>query len=272
VGEQTPYVLGHSDIELRRLERQALRIDPVTRRFVEEAGIGPGMRVLDVGSGAGDVALLLADVVGPSGAVVGFDRSEDGIVAARAKVTKRGLRNVQFHVGTIDALDLGKPFDAVVGRYVLQFQADPTALLAAVAEHAAPGGLVVFHEIDWSGVSSDPAVPTFERLRASIERTIGESGANVHSGLGLPAVFASAGLGDPVVRIEQAAGAGANAREVLVLMADLAGTLTPNLVRLGAVREDNLDVDALVERMLTEATPLHSLVRSHFQVGAWTRA
>ena len=179
---------------------------------------------------------------------------------------------MQFHVGTIDALDLGEPFDAVVGRYVLQFQADPAALLAAVAARAAPGGLVVFHEIDWSGVSSDPAVPTFERLRAAIERTIEESGANVHSGLGLPAVFASAGLGDPVVRIEQAAGAGANARDVLQLMADLAETLAPNLVRLGAVREDELDVDALVERMVGEATRLHSFVRSHLQVGAWTSA
>lgn len=115
-------------------------------------------------------------------------------------------------------------------------------------------------------------MPTFERLRAVVERTIEESGANVHSGLGLPAVFASAGLGDPVVRIEQAAGAGANASKVLQVMADLAETLAPNLVRLGAMREDEVEVDALVKRMIGEATELHSLVRSHFQVGAWTSA
>lgn len=64
------YVLGHSDAELRRLETQARVKDPITRRFFVEAGVGPGMRVLDVGSGAGDVALLLAELVGESGQVV----------------------------------------------------------------------------------------------------------------------------------------------------------------------------------------------------------
>ncbi|HEY8727995.1 MAG TPA: hypothetical protein VIL94_00320, partial [Acidothermaceae bacterium] len=61
------YVLGHSDAEIRRLEIQARRIDPVTRRIFTAAGVGAGMRVLDVGSGAGDVALLVADVVGTGG-------------------------------------------------------------------------------------------------------------------------------------------------------------------------------------------------------------
>src|SRR5215470_3950998 len=79
MADQGSYVLGHSQGELRRLESQARVVDPITRRFVEEAGIGPGMRVLDVGTGAGDVAFLLADVVGSGGEVVGFDRSEVGV-------------------------------------------------------------------------------------------------------------------------------------------------------------------------------------------------
>ena len=61
------YVLGHSDRELERLRLQAQLIDPITRQFLIEAGISPGMRVLDVGSGAGDVAFLAADLVGPPG-------------------------------------------------------------------------------------------------------------------------------------------------------------------------------------------------------------
>ena len=152
--EPTPsqtYVLGHSEAELRRLKAQAQEIDPVSRRFVTEAGIGPGMRVLDVGTGAGDTALLLADVVGPQGEVVGIDRSATGLEAGRAKVAERSLHNVSFVQGDADELTFDEPFDAVFGRYVLQFQQDPARLLAAVAAHVRPGGLVVFHELDWSG-------------------------------------------------------------------------------------------------------------------------
>ena len=68
------YALGHSDRELDRLSAQARLIDPVTRRFFHDAGIVPGMHVLDVGRGAGDVAFLVADLVGESGEVIGVDR------------------------------------------------------------------------------------------------------------------------------------------------------------------------------------------------------
>jgi cyclopropane fatty-acyl-phospholipid synthase-like methyltransferase len=58
------YMLGHSDQELARLSEQARIIGPITRRFFLEAGLTPGMRVLDIGSGAGDVSFLVADLVG----------------------------------------------------------------------------------------------------------------------------------------------------------------------------------------------------------------
>jgi SAM-dependent methyltransferase len=271
MSEQTPYVLGHSDTELRRLESQARAVDPITRRFFVEAGVSAGMRVLDVGSGGGDVALLLADLVGPGGEVVGFDPSEVGITAARRKVAARGLSNVTFHAGTIDSIDLGDPFDAVAGRYVLQFQADPAELLAAVASHARPDGIVVFHELDWSGVSSDPLAPTYEQVCRWLQVAIGESGASLHSGLGLPATYASAGLGDPVLRIEQRAGAGTSAREVLERVTHLAESLAPTLIRLGIASTTDLDVDTLLDRMLAEVVDRRSLVRAHLQVGAWAR-
>ena len=63
-GLTVAYVLGHSDRELDRLAVQARLIDPITCRFFSDAGIAPGMRVLDVGSGAGDTAFLAAGLVG----------------------------------------------------------------------------------------------------------------------------------------------------------------------------------------------------------------
>ncbi len=58
------YILGHSPQEIRRLELQASRIDPITRRFFAAAGVSAGDRVLDVGSGAGDVSFLTKQLVG----------------------------------------------------------------------------------------------------------------------------------------------------------------------------------------------------------------
>lgn len=76
---------GHSDRELKRLGSQAQLVDPITRRFFQEAGIVSGMRVLDIGSGTGDVAFLAAELVGPAGEVVGTDRSSVAIAAAKAR-------------------------------------------------------------------------------------------------------------------------------------------------------------------------------------------
>ena len=67
------YVLGYSDEEMRRLQKQAALWHSATRRFLEDVGITAGMKVLDVGAGAGDVTLLLAEKVGPGGQVIAVD-------------------------------------------------------------------------------------------------------------------------------------------------------------------------------------------------------
>ena len=69
------YLLGSSDAEHERLIRQARRLAPVTERFFREAGIGPGQRVLDLGAGVGDVAMLLSRLVGPAGEVVAMKKT-----------------------------------------------------------------------------------------------------------------------------------------------------------------------------------------------------
>ena len=65
------YILGHDDVERRRLNTQASFMEPLTRRALVAAGLQPGIRVLDMGAGFGDVTLLAASLVGPTGSVVG---------------------------------------------------------------------------------------------------------------------------------------------------------------------------------------------------------
>ena len=151
------YALGHSDEELERLRVQSRYVEPITRQFFQEAGISAGMRVLDVGSGAGDVAFLTADLVGETGEVIGTDKVAAALTTAKQRAAAKGLHNVNFREGDPTEIAFDRPFDAVVGRYVLLFQADPAGMLRALMkQHLRPGGLIVFQEPDWTNVRSFP--------------------------------------------------------------------------------------------------------------------
>ncbi len=119
------YALGRSEAETRRLILQHRIYGPITRRFFEAAGIGAGMTVLDIGSGAGDVALLLADLVGPRGRVVGVDMNPAILETARARAASAGFANVTFIAGEAGDVAGDTRFDAVAGRYVLMYVPEP---------------------------------------------------------------------------------------------------------------------------------------------------
>ena len=104
------YPLGNTDAEHERLIRQAARVAPITERFFREAGIGLGQRVLDLGSGVGDVAMLVARLVGPSGEVVAIERDPKAIAKARARVTEAGFHNVSFNESNVDEILDGEAF------------------------------------------------------------------------------------------------------------------------------------------------------------------
>jgi ubiquinone/menaquinone biosynthesis C-methylase UbiE len=265
------YVLGHSDRELDRLQTQARLIDPVTRRFFHEAGVGPGMRVLDVGSGAGDVAFLVADLIGESGEVVGADLVAAALETARTRAAARSLRNVSFRMGDPAEMTFERPFDAVVGRYVLQFQQDPAAMLRKLAARVRPGGVVVFHEIDWGGLASFPPAPTFDRCCRWGRETLRLHGTETRMGIKLYSTFVAAGLPPPRMRLEALVGGGANGLDLLRLTADLMATLLPEMDRLGVATAADVGLDTLLARMRDEAIALSSVIVGTFQIGAWSR-
>jgi SAM-dependent methyltransferase len=270
-GSTDAYVLGHSDGEIERLKTQARLIDPITKRFFREAGIVPGMRVLDVGSGAGDVAFLVADMVGEAGDVVGVDRVPAAIEAARARASASSVRNVEFQTGDPAEMTFDRPFDAVIGRYVLQFQKDPAATLRKLVGHVRSAGLVVFHEIDWSGLSSFPPAPTYDRCSRLGLETLRLHGTETRMGSKLHSTFVEAGLAAPSMRLEALIGGGATSADVLRIMSDLIATLLPEMERLGIVTVSEVGAETLFDRMKSESIAGTNLLVGHFQIGAWAR-
>src|SRR5215469_10820260 len=131
-GASCEYVLGYTSAEHERLIRQASLIAPIAERFFRQAGIGPGQRVLDLGSGVGDVSMAVARVVGPSGEVVGIERDSPSIALAEARVKAAGFHNVSFERADLNELRMDKPLDAMVGRFIFMFLRDPGSVLRSV--------------------------------------------------------------------------------------------------------------------------------------------
>src|SRR5262249_54409243 len=144
------YVLGTSDRERQRLIRQAAWLRDQTLDAFRWAGITSGMRVLDIGCGAGEVVMLAADPFGPGGAVVTIDRDTDNLAFAKQRAAAGGYTNIDFLAVEIDSFHDATAFDAIVGRYILLFLPDRVASLKHLLRWLRPGGSVVLVEPDFT--------------------------------------------------------------------------------------------------------------------------
>src|SRR5580765_7105195 len=94
--DPTAYILPRSEAELQRLVLQDQLLHRITGSLFERAGLRDGMRVLDIGSGAGGVALLAAAIVGATGSVVGVEIDDASVAAATERAKEAGVTNVTF--------------------------------------------------------------------------------------------------------------------------------------------------------------------------------
>ena len=261
------YALGRSPQEYARLARQAEILKPMTQRLFAEAGIGQGMRVLDLGSGAGDICMLLAEMVGPDGSVVGIDVDEDALAHARERLSARGVSNVTFVNSDFAHYLPHEPVDAIVGRFVLMYQVDPAAALAKLTAHLRPGGVVAFLE-PWFRVPSGPDGPLKMALTCIVE-TLRRSGAHVDLGPRLHRVFQAAGLPLPKMRLETAM----DPREDSPLfdyVAHAATQLLPKAIEYGITGAGELDVASLAGRIRAEMDAVGYAMTGSTLVCAWS--
>lgn len=268
--QQTTYALGHSDEELERLSRQARAFEPFTRQLLRQAGISAGLRVLDVGCGAGDVAFLVADLVGPGGEVIGVDRAAAAVHWATARAYSRGVGNVKFLEGDPTTMAFVRPFDAVVGRLVLMYYPDPVDAVRKLARHVRDGGLIIFQEFDIANCRSLPPAPTFERSTRWIKETLSATGARTELGLEMYSVFLAAGLPGPSMRMDAVIGGGPEC-PVYELAAEVVRSLLPVMEKLQIATATEADISSLAQRMRDEVVAAKGVVLSPGLIGSWSR-
>ena len=263
------YALGYSEAEHDRLIRQAACIAPITERLFRAAGIGHGQRILDLGSGMGDVAILVARIVGPSGEVVGIERDAGSIAQAKARVAVAGLRNVTFTQTDVKEIVGDKPFDAAVGRFILMFLPDPLAVLRSVSRLVRPGGAVAFQEPSWiPALALGARLPLWSRVVSSIQETLLRSGANPEMGLALYGLFPQAGLPAPCMHLEIPLGSD---EDFTRLMCDLLASLWPLAEQHNVALKELGELDTLRDRIRAEVASANTVVTSVPLVGAWSR-
>jgi len=264
------YVLGHSAEELNRLIDQARLFGELTEDVFVRAGIGPGMRVLDVGCGAGDVSFLLARMVGPSGAVVGVDRSEDAVAMANARAQAMGLAQVSFSQGELEHISLDQSVDAAVGRFVLMYSSEPSMALRRVAANVRAGGIVAFQEMNVAEAKSFPYVDLFEQSMRWIIETLDREKVKNLMGLELYRTFVEAGLPPPQM-IMGARVEGSSDSLGYQIVAQVVKSLLPVMEKLGIANEKEVQIETLAQRLRDEVLSRGAVIVLPPLVGAWTR-
>jgi ubiquinone/menaquinone biosynthesis C-methylase UbiE len=268
-GGARPYALGYTQREFRRLELQGALLHDLTEDVLRHAGIGPGMRVLDIGCGVGDVSLLAGRLVGPSGFVLGVDRSQEAIDIAERRASEAAQCYwTRFVAAELDTFSCDQRFDAVIGRLVLMYLPDPVATLRNLAGFLRPGGIVAFQELALPLARTVPEGPMFSQCLGWVTDTIEGAGFEIDMGGKLPLTFAAAGLPAPQLNFAAVIGGGPDS-PIYDYMAETIRSLLPMAERVGVATAAEVQIDALAERLRLEAVERRACFMPAPFVGAW---
>ncbi|WP_406464582.1 class I SAM-dependent methyltransferase [Streptomyces sp. NBC_01622] len=277
---ESAYLLGHSPTELDRLVLQARLYDPITTQALRLAGLSSGMRVLDVGCGAGDVTFAAAAIVGPTGAVTGIDAAPAALELAHARAARRAAEPgreregvISFREATLPDVTLDEPVDAVIGRLILGHLPDPVTALRRLSRLVRPGGLIAFQDFDNHPLRVVPATPLADAVLQTIAEALTVDGTDLGAGARLYSLFQEAGLPPSGISATTPMG-GAEDATILPLVVQtyralsMAGLPARNRAREAARRVG--DPDSLLERMRSEIAETRAVVIMPTAVTVWT--
>jgi SAM-dependent methyltransferase len=263
------YVMGRNPAETQRLRAQADLLAPHSAHLFRLAGISPGMRVLDIGCGAGDVSMLLADLVGPTGSVIGVDVDPVVLDLARTRAAEAGLTTVAFVHADLTEFRLDEPVDALVGRLILMHLREPAATVRTLSRLVRSGGVVSFQDYVTSRCRAVPATPLVTSTVRWVVEAMRASGTNPDIGEQIASILFDAGLSVAGAASVEAAGGADSA--VPGLFAATARSVFPAALAHGVVAKTDVDIDGMAEQLARELKDASALGWAPELVAAWAR-
>jgi ubiquinone/menaquinone biosynthesis C-methylase UbiE len=187
------YPLGGTQTELGRLLTQAEAYEPHANWLLDQIGVRPDWRVVDIGCGPIGILNLLSQRVGPQGLIVGLEREARFAEMAKAEVAKRGLSNVR--IVEADALKTGlekASFDLAHERLVMINISERDALLTEMLSLLRPGGTVALEDVDNVSWLCQPAHPSWDILLTAFHTIFHAGGGDGFIGRRLQAALRAA--------------------------------------------------------------------------------
>ena len=268
MSERTAYVLGSDDAEITRLDGQASSIAGATEALLRAAGIGGPMRVLDLGTGLGHVAFLVADLLDRGGSVLGVDQAERLLEIAERRRAVAGAENVGFLQADARTFSASEPFDAIVARLLLFHLPDREEVLRRQLDALRPGGTMVLVEFDIGAMRAEPEAPLVEAVRGWIEAAFRSAGADPRIGPQAGQLLRRTGFADVTTLGIQGYFAPSDPIGPL-LCAGVTRSLAPQIVAQGIADEAELGLETLQERIAEQVGALDAVIMPPAVVGAW---
>ena len=202
-GPPKNYVIRGGDEGIRRLAILSEVLWPTTRRLLERAGIRAGMACLDLGSGAGEVTMAMADLVGAGGKAVGIEFERVKASAAERKAAGRNVSNVEFRVGDVTHWYEDSAYDLIYARFLLTHLRDPARLVSGMRQALRPGGVAIVEDIDFNGNVCSPPCEAFDEYVRLYQEVVRHRGGDANIGPRLPSLLMDAGFADVHVDLVQ---------------------------------------------------------------------
>lgn len=195
-GGMADYTLVVSEAEIARYRLMAQHALAGEQSQLALAGVTEGAVVVDVGCGPAAMSVELARMVGPTGRVVGVERDESALAAARQVLAESGAGNVELRQGTVTetGVDAGSA-DVVMMRHVLAHNGgDEQRIVDHLAALARPGGSVYLVDVDLTGMRMLDGDPALDGLVDRYAAFHASRGNDPLVGLRLAQLLGAAGL------------------------------------------------------------------------------